>query len=89
MLVFIREHNDAQSVIDIFNEIYKKNVNSVLLLVGDGELNSEIRERVKSYNLSDNVIFYGTTGKVNELYQAMDCFVFPSHLKTLVSKFPK
>lgn len=70
-------------LIDIFNEVYKKNKDAVLLLVGDGELDSEIREKVNSYNLSDNVIFYGTTDKVNELYQTMDCFVFPSHFEGL------
>lgn len=25
------------------------------------------------------MIFYGTTPNANELYQAMDCFVLPSH----------
>lgn len=27
------------------------------------------------------MIFYGTTPNANELYQAMDCFVLPSHYK--------
>ena len=35
--------------------------------------------KVKALDLEDKVIFYGTTDKVNEVLQAMDCFVMPSH----------
>lgn len=66
-------------LIDVFNEIYKQNKNTVLLLVGNGSLEKQIREKVRNLGLDDAVIFYGTTPDVNELYQAMDCFVLPSH----------
>lgn len=66
-------------LIDVFNEIYKQNINAVLLLVGNGSLEKEVREKVHKLNLDNSVIFYGTTTKANELYQAMDCFVLPSH----------
>ena len=65
-------------LIDIFKEVYNKNKNSVLLLVGDGELKKSIQKKVKSLDLSNNVIFAGVSSEVAELLQAMDVFLFPS-----------
>ena len=65
-------------LIDIFNEIYKKNKNAILLLIGIGELENEIFEKVKSLGLDKNVIFAGSVSNVNEYYQAMDVFILPS-----------
>ncbi len=70
-------------LIEVFNEVYKKNKNVVLLLVGKGEYEEEVRRMTYDYGLNNNVIFYGMTQKVNELYQAMDCFVFPSRFEGL------
>lgn len=65
-------------LINVFNEVYKNCQEARLLLVGTGELESKIREQVHSLQLDNVVIFYGTTAKPNELFQAMDVFVFPS-----------
>ncbi|MDE6591661.1 MAG: glycosyltransferase [Oscillospiraceae bacterium] len=70
-------------LIDIFEEVYKKNPDSLLLLIGMGALEDRIKEKVRNAGLEDNVIFYGTSDKVNELYNAMDCFVLPSHFEGL------
>ena len=65
-------------LIDIFNEIYKKNNNSILLLAGQGPLMEEIKNKVKDLNLDDNVKFLGQRNDANELYQAFDVFLLPS-----------
>jgi glycosyltransferase involved in cell wall biosynthesis len=65
-------------LIDIFKEIYVKNNDCVLLLVGDGELRREIETKVKELGLTENVIFTGVRSDIPELFQAMDVFVFPS-----------
>lgn len=70
-------------LLDVFNEVHKKNKNAVLLLVGEGELETEIRRKTGDYDLDSNVVFYGMSHEVNELYQAMDCFVFPSYSEGL------
>lgn len=49
-----------------------------LLLVGDGPLIDEIKEKANENNLSDKVIFTGIRSDVSDLMQAMDVFVFPS-----------
>ena len=65
-------------LIDIFAEIKKQKENAKLLLVGEGDLETEIRDNVKNCGLENDVIFYGTTDKVYEVLQAMDHFVLPS-----------
>lgn len=70
-------------LIDIFNEVHKIINNSKLLLVGTGNLKDRIRKRVTELNLTDDVIFLGNRNDVNDLMQAMDIFVFPSHYEGL------
>lgn len=65
-------------IIDIFDKYYNQNKNSVLLLVGDGNLRESIQEKVKELGLDKIVFFLGQREDVNELFQAMDCFLFPS-----------
>ncbi len=65
-------------LIEIFNEIYKLNNNSVLLLVGDGSLKNKIEKKIKSLNLQDNTIVLKARKDIEKIYQAMDSFIFPS-----------
>lgn len=74
---FVKQKNH-EMIIDIFNEIHKENKNAVLLLVGQGPLMDEIKEKVKELKLTKNVKFLGQRSDVNELYQAFDLFLFPS-----------
>lgn len=70
-------------LLEIFKKVHAQQADAVLLLVGGGELEQEIKTMVHHLHLDDAVIFYGTTPNVNKLYQAMDCFVFPSHFEGL------
>ena len=74
---FVKQKNH-EFLIDIFNEIHKKNKNTILLLAGEGPLKEAIQNKVKELNLDKNVKFLGQRNDVNELYQAMDAFVLPS-----------
>ena len=65
-------------LIDIFKEIKEQNSNSVLLLVGAGELEEKIRQKVASLNLDENVRFMGLRDDVNDILLASDVFLFPS-----------
>lgn len=65
-------------LIEVFNEIYKQNKNSVLLLAGQGPLLKEIKEKVNNLGLIDSVKFLGQRNDANELYQAFDVFLLPS-----------
>lgn len=65
-------------LIDVFREVLNRNNNSVLILIGDGELKSVIEKKVLELGLSENVIFMGLRSDVPELLQVMDVFLFPS-----------
>lgn len=65
-------------LLDIFYEYLKLNDKAKLLLVGDGELRSDIENRVKELGIKDKIILTGVRSDVNELMMAMDVFLFPS-----------
>lgn len=65
-------------LIEIFNEIHKKNSNTVLLMAGKGKLQQKSEERVAELGLTDCVKFLGVRNDVNNLLQAFDLFLFPS-----------
>lgn len=65
-------------LVEIFNEIVKKNKNVLLLLIGVGEKENEVRKQVAELGLNEKVRFLGNRADVYELYQAMDVFVLPS-----------
>ena len=72
------EQKNHRFLINIFDEIHKKERNSILLLAGQGPLMDEIKEKVKMLNLEDSVKFLGQRNDANELYQAFDLFLLPS-----------
>lgn len=65
-------------LIDIFDSYLKVNWKAKLLLVGEGELEEEIKDYVKEYHLDDKVIFVGKTSEVEKYYSAFDIFLLPS-----------
>jgi glycosyltransferase involved in cell wall biosynthesis len=74
---FSKEKNQ-KFVLQIFKEIYQLNKNSVLLLIGDGELEQETKQLASSFSASKNIVFLGLRKDVNYILQAMDCFILPS-----------
>lgn len=74
---FMQQKNHS-FLIDIFNEFHKINKNSKLMLVGTGELESEIKNKAKELKLIDDIIFVGFKENANDYIQAFDLFVFPS-----------
>ncbi len=66
-------------LVEIFEKYIKeKNENSLLLLIGKGELEDETKELVKEKGIEQSVLFLGTQKEVYKYYQAFDCVVFPS-----------
>ncbi len=65
-------------LLDIFNEICKEKVNAVLMLVGKGELEQQIKDKISALGLEDKVIFTGVRADIPQMLSAMDVFVFPS-----------
>jgi glycosyltransferase involved in cell wall biosynthesis len=74
----IYKPKNHQFLIDIFYDYHKKNSDSVLILVGDGDLRNEIESKVAKLNLANYVYFVGMQMHPELYLSAMDYFVFPS-----------
>ena len=70
-------------IIEIFKHIYNVEKNTVLLLVGNGELEYEIRNQVKEFGLEENVRFLGLRNDIDKILQGMDIFLLPSKFEGL------
>lgn len=70
-------------LIDIFEEIHKKDESAVLLLFGTGDLLEDIKNKVSQMGLKDSVRFFGLSDEMNKMYQGMDVFLMPSHFEGL------
>lgn len=65
-------------LIDVFADIHAKDPQTILLLVGSGELESDVRQQIQIRNIGDAVRFLGIRNDVNRLLMAMDLMIFPS-----------
>ena len=65
-------------LLDIFAKIRSSRPDAVLLLVGIGELEQEVRAQARELGIDDSVIFTGQRFDIPQLLSAMDVFVFPS-----------
>lgn len=65
-------------IIKVFNEIKKSCPNSILILVGDGELRDDIYKQANMFSLESSIKFLGIREDVYELLKMFDVLLFPS-----------
>lgn len=65
-------------LLEIFAELHRKQPNSLLVLVGIGELQDAARSEAEELHLTDSVRFLGFRSDVADLLQGMDIFLMPS-----------
>ncbi|WP_100012077.1 glycosyltransferase family 1 protein [Lentibacillus sediminis] len=65
-------------LLDVFRNVSKQIPKAVLILVGDGALKGEIKEKIMELNLEEKVKLLGIRDDTHKLLQAFDLFVFPS-----------
>lgn len=65
-------------LIDVFSAIHERQPDSVLVLVGDGELRNEIEQRIREQNLEDHVKMLGLRNDIPRVLNAFDMVLFPS-----------
>ncbi len=70
-------------LVSIFEAVCKRNSDSWLLLIGDGEMSEVILQAIIRKKLEDRVLFLGVVNNVNDYLQAMDFFVMPSFYEGL------
>lgn len=64
-------------LLDIFARLCKKE-DAVLILIGQGPLEKELKRRAEELNIKERVFFLGQIKNVNDWYQVFDAFVLPS-----------
>lgn len=72
------EQKNHEFLLKIFNEIHEKCPKALLVLVGDGDLMEDVKNKAEVMGLSDSVKFLGIRFDVKEILQGMDVFLFPS-----------
>lgn len=65
-------------LIEVFARIIRLEEKAILVLLGDGELMDDIKEKVTELEITEKVLFIGNVGNVNEWYSVFDVFVLPS-----------
>lgn len=83
---FMKQKNH-EFLIEVFNEVYKKNQNTVLILIGQGPLLNEIKQKARNLDIENKIKFIGQVTDVERYYNIMDVFVFPSIYEGLRNGF--
>lgn len=65
-------------LLDVFAELHRRQPDSLLLLVGDGELRDQISQKIQELDLTQSIRLLGNRMDVSCILQAADCFLFPS-----------
>ncbi|MGL5752123.1 MAG: glycosyltransferase family 1 protein [Paraclostridium sp.] len=73
-----KESKNHKFLLEICKYMNEQNIDTKLLLVGDGELRSELEDLAKIYNIIDKVKFVGVREDINVMLHSMDVFAFPS-----------
>lgn len=74
----LHEQKNQSFLIDVFYEIQKKKDDAILLIVGKGPLENELKEKVSNLGINNKVYFLGNRKDIERIYQGMDVFVLPS-----------
>lgn len=77
---FMKNHS---YLVDVFAELCKRRDDMALVLIGKGEEEENIHNKLKALGLEDKVLFLGNRFDVERYYQAFDYFVFPSTFEGL------
>ena len=65
-------------LLDVFAEMLAMNQNVVLLIIGEGEMRSEIETKISDLRLGNSVHLLSNQTDIEKYYQAMDVCVLPS-----------
>ena len=74
-----RPEKDHITLLQAFNILYKKGLNSELWLVGDGPTRPDVEKLAKELGIESKLRFIGTVSNPNEFYRQFDIFVLSTH----------
>lgn len=74
----ISRQKNPYAVVDIFESIYKKNKDTFLVYVGDGEDKETIEKYIEKKGITQNLLMLGSRADIPELMSMADIFILPS-----------
>lgn len=79
----LENQKNQMFLLDVFRELVTIDVNSFLIIIGDGCLQQQLINKAKSYGLEKNVLILtskdvGVGGLASHYYSLFDCFILPS-----------
>lgn len=72
------EAKNHKFLISLFCEYKKKHPDTLLVIVGDGELKAKLEKQASDLGIQDSVLFVGNIQDPERYLSLFDCFVFPS-----------
>ena len=80
IIVHVSNFRPLKRIIDVLKifEKINQNINSKLIMVGDGPDKKKAKEFLRKNNLKNKVIFLGKTSEVDEILCSSDLFLLPS-----------
>ena len=78
---FVGRFSEQKNVLflpEILSELKKHSAEYKMLLVGDGDLKTQLQEKFSAFGLDGQVYYAGVQSNAADWYQAMDAFVLPS-----------
>lgn len=79
----LEEQKNYPFLLDIFEMVMNKKADAVLIIVGRGSLDEQVRLLAAEKGIEKNVMFLGVRSDVRELLNAFDVFVLPSFYEGL------
>jgi glycosyltransferase involved in cell wall biosynthesis len=81
---FLRREKGVFELIEIFKKISEKYKDSILVIVGVGEENEVLIDRINNLNLSDKVVFVGEVDyeDMPSYYRSATLLIHPTHRET-------
>ena len=77
------DHKGQRYLIEAVPDVLREFPTAKFVIVGDGELRSDLEARVARLGIEDSVIFAGSRNDVPQILRLLDVFVMSSHMEGL------
>ena len=82
-IAHLTDHKGHKYLLSAVPDVLKTFPDALFLIIGEGELEEDLKKQVKKLDITGNVVFTGFRKDIGELLSIMDLFVLSSHLEGL------
>jgi len=72
---------NVETLLYSFSEVVKQDSSLILIIVGEGPLETELRKQTGDLNIVDKVIFCGFRSDIHKILSSFDIFILPSFME--------